>query len=476
MYALAANAQQPLTLDSCRTLALHNNKAIHISRAEIDVAEYERKAAFTNYLPKISATGVYLHNGEKTSLLGDSQKRILQNMGSNLQNSITGTLQEAATAFPQFIEPIKVLGAIDITTPLNSLGRSITDALTLDTRNIYIAALSLTQPLFVGGKIAAYNKITRYAEDISCNILDLTIQETILNTDHAYWQVVSLSNKLRLARSFVSLIEKLHSDIEKMKAQGMATEADLLSVSVRQNEAEMACLQAENGLSLARMLLCQLCGLPMDSHSTLADENMENITYRVDDFAEEYTFVPDNRKEIQNLELMSKIQKQQTKIIRSGYLPQLALTANVLTSNPNIINGFSNKFRSTWNIGLELKIPLWNWGEGYYKVKKARAQETIARYTLADAREKIELQVRSARQEYAEARKRLLLAQSNIKKAEENLRNANIAFSEGVATSETVLEAQTAWLQAHSSKIDATIDVILTSVSLQKALGILETD
>ncbi len=466
------DAQPQLTLDSCRTLALRNNKQIEIARKKINVACYERKVAFSNYLPKISLSGLYLHNNEQVSILGEKQKNTIQNLGTGVQNGIGELLQKTAVTFPQLSEPIKLLSNIDIATPINSIGASIVDALTLDTRNIYIGVLSLTQPIFTGGEIVAYNKIAHYSEMISRNALNLTIQETILAIDEAYWQIVSLSNKLRLTNSFVLLIEKLCSDVDKMVKQGVATKGDLLAVGVRVNEAQIAQLQVENGLSLARMLLCQICGIPIDSNPTLADEECKEIPIPTNNLGE-HQFNIHNRDEIKNLELVSKIYRQKRKIVRSEYLPRLALTANYIFSNPSVTNGFQNKFRGIWNVGLELKIPLWNWGEGYFKVKKAKTEEIIARYTLADACEKIELQVQSSRQRCREAEKRLLLAQNNIIKAEENLHNANISFAEGVATSEIVLEAQTAWLQAHSAKIDAQIDVILTNLNLKKSLGIL---
>ena len=73
-----------------------------------------------------------------------------------------------------------------------------------------------------------------------------------------------------------------------------------------------------------------------------------------------------------------------------------------------------------------------------------------------------------------EANKKLAMAQANIARADENLRTATLGFKEGVITPTTVMEAQTAWLQAQSQKIDAEIDVRLSQVELQKSLGILE--
>ena len=65
------SAQNALTLDSCRTLALSNNKELRISAEKITAAHYEKKAAFTNYLPKIAAVGTYMRTQKEISLLRD---------------------------------------------------------------------------------------------------------------------------------------------------------------------------------------------------------------------------------------------------------------------------------------------------------------------------------------------------------------------------------------------------------------------
>jgi outer membrane protein TolC len=143
-------------------------------------------------------------------------------------------------------------------------------------------------------------------------------------------------------------------------------------------------------------------------------------------------------------------------------------------SNPNVLNGFEKKFGGFWNVGLLVRVPLWNWGDVAYKVRASKGATAIAHLELADAREKIELQVNQNTFKVDEANRRLTLAQTGIEKAEENLRTANLGFSEGVISPSVVMEAQTAWLQAQSQLIDAQIAVKLSHVELQKALGSLE--
>ena len=72
-----------------------------------------------------------------------------------------------------------------------------------------------------------------------------------------------------------------------------------------------------------------------------------------------------------------------------------------------------------------------------------------------------------------EAGRKLALARSSAAQAEENLRSANVGFREGVIQATTVMEAQAAWLKAQSQKIDAEIEVKLSQLGLQKALGTL---
>ena len=59
--------------------------------------------------------------------------------------------------------------------------------------------------------------------------------------------------------------------------EGVATEADGLSVKVKLNEAEMAQTKVENGLALTRMLLAQICGLSLEEDLSLADEKLDNF-------------------------------------------------------------------------------------------------------------------------------------------------------------------------------------------------------
>ena len=124
-----------------------------------------------------------------------------------------------------------------------------------------------------------------------------------------------------------------------------------------------------------------------------------------------------------------------------------------------------------WNVGVVARIPVFHFGEGMSKYRRAKSEVLLTQYQLEDARGKVSLQVNQYEQKIAEADSRLQMALKNMENAEENLRVANIGFKEGVVESSLVLAAQTAWLQAHSEEIDARIDRIMATVYLRQATG-----
>ena len=433
-----------------------------VAKVKRDMARNMRKSARTKYLPQLNATGAYVYSSKQVSILSDDQKQAIGNMGTLADQMLTQMGQPIGAA---------LAGMLD------GVGAGIVDAFHTDTRNMFAASVMLTQPLFMGGSLIAMNKMADLNEDMASNSADATRQATLYNIDKAYWTVVSLKQKKRLAESYLELVRKLDSDVGKMIREGVATRADGLKVGVKVNEAEMTLTQVDNGLALAKMLLCQLCGMDVNEDITLADEDNKELATAAEameaDMDSHNIMVSESRPELRVLQNAVDISKQIVNVAKAGHLPKVMLTGGYMTTNPNVYNGFQRRFAGTWNIGVMVTVPVWNWNDVTYKVRAAKNQAMIAELELDDVREKVELQVSQGNFRVNEAAKKLRLANASTKRAEENLRCANLGFREGVMQSTEVMEAQTAWLQAQSQRIDAEIDVKLSRVNLKKALGTL---
>ena len=298
------------------------------------------------------------------------------------------------------------------------------------------------------------------------------VQNVIQETDEAYWQIVSLANRRKLAEKYVETLRKFEHDIDMMYETGVSTKADVLSVKVKLNQAEMTLMRVDDGLSLSRMALNQICGLPVDTVFTLKEEVLNCLpSAQPQGMPLEQIF--QQRPEINSLTLATDIYRKKERIARSEYLPTVALMANYLAMAPSFFDGISTKLDGMWSVGIAVKAPIFHWGASRKSVRSARAETNRISYQLQEAKEKVELQVNQARFKYQEAVRKMEMATANQEKADENLKYANLGFQEGAIPVSNVLEAQTAWLSAHSDVIDTRIEMKLCEVYLQKAYGVL---
>lgn len=444
-------AQQALSLDECRNLAIANNKKLKIASEQERKAYYEKREALMHYFPKFSASGTYLHFSDDLHLIG--------------KDAIPGSV-----TLPTSIGPIPLpppVGGMKIPLPKDEIYK----AGEVDMSNFWVLGVSLTQPIFMGGKIIAINDIRSYAKELASIMKETTMTDVLVEVDKAYWQVVSLTNKTKLAESYVKLLQKMDTDVNHMLEEGVATKADRLSVNVKLNEAEIALTRAQNGLSLSKMLLCQIIGMDISDKIKLVDEDVQSIADAIpsNDLLDVETAIQ-NRSEIRSLGMVTNIYKKQENIARAEFLPTAGLSLGHTWINPNLEDGIQKKFGGMWHVAVNVKVPL-NFISSSAKLKTAKSQTYIKEYELEDAKEKIKLQINQSAYKLDEANKKLKATSKNTEKADENLRYANVGFEEGVIPASDALAAHTAWIAAHAEMIDAQIDLKLCKLYLDKALG-----
>ena len=328
LLPLSGNAQRLLTLDSCRAMALRNNKQMGVAKIKQEVNANLRKSARTQYLPKVNAVGGYMWMSREISILNDDQKEALSNMGTNTTAKLQEALAPLASTLPAESQAKMAGDMTQFAGALNQVGAGIVDGFRTDTRNMAAGAVTVTQPVFMGGALVAANKMADINEQMASNTLEMKRQNTLFNIDQAYWQVVSLRHKQTLAESYVALVKKLKGDVQKMIDQGVATKGDGLNVGVRVNEAEMALTQVTDGLELSKMLLCQMIGLDEETEITLADEESDGLTgiSGQSELSGTTDIAVANRPELKVLQNTVDLSKQTTNALKAGNLPTVLVT------------------------------------------------------------------------------------------------------------------------------------------------------
>lgn len=469
------SAQTRLTLEQCRIMALDHDKQVAISKEQVIQAEAKKKAARAAYLPKIDANAAFIYSSRNISLLAEDK---FAPVGTVMSDGSFGFTPE------QVNNGWTMVGGQPV--PLDANGQPFNpktnpekiewkgyaylpkDEFTVDMSHSFFGTVGLTQPVFMGGKIREYNKIADFAQALAQTQLTAKQTEVLYDVEESYWQVVSLTHKLKIANEYKTLMNKLDANLQAMNEEGMATKNDVLKVKVRLNEVDVSLTKAGNGLRLSKMALCRMIGLPLDSDIEV-DE-----TFDIESNTSAYGIeMWKNRPELQSLDYLSQIARSKVRVAQAGYLPTVGITAGYLVANPNPYNGFTPGFAANFTVAAVLQMPIFHWGEKRQQVKIAHSEHNIAKIKREEAVEKMELQYTQAFLRVEEAVKLKSSAEKNLEQAEENLRYANIGFEEGVVQTASVLEAQAAWFSAVSELADARIEAQLARVYLNKVSGTL---
>ena len=437
-FAGQARAQRILTLDSCRSLAKEHSRTLQQKDEEIKAAHAKKQQVMTNFFPQVAARGVYLHMQKELHL----------------------------------IDWDKPLGHLNFLIPerLRHLG-------TVDLRNLWVGNVTAIQPLFLGGKIISGYKMASLAERLQGELRQTAETEVETKLDETYWQVVSLRSKERLLDQLVRLLEQTVKDVDASIDAGVATKADGLSVRTKLSEAEVKRSQVVNGLELSRMLLADLCGLSEDEPFTLAEEgHLQELLLSTQTAPiardEDTEAAIERRSEIRSLRLVDSIYSKRINMESASLFPKLYGVASYSTTNPNSFQGQKKEFAGQYYLGLMLEVPISDLFSGTFKRRQAKAEHRIKQLELAEARSKINLQIKQALRTADDARRAYTTALSAVKMAEENMRYAKAGYDEGVIPLLNYTMAQTAWMSAQDSLIDTQIRVLLTESKLKKILAL----
>lgn len=437
-FAGQARAQRVLTLDSCRSLAKEHSRTLQQKDEEIKAAHAKKQQVMTNFFPQVAARGVYLHMQKELHL----------------------------------IDWDKPLGHLNFLIPerLRHLG-------TVDLRNLWVGNVTAIQPLFLGGKIISGYQMASLAERLQGELRQTAETEVETKLDETYWQVVSLRSKERLLDQLVRLLEQTVKDVDASIDAGVATKADGLSVRTKLSEAEVKRSQVVNGLELSRMLLADLCGLGEDEPFTLAEEgHLQELLLSTQTAPiardEDTEAAIERRSEIRSLRLVDSIYSKRVSMESASLFPKLYGVASYSTTNPNSFQGQKREFGGQYYLGLMLEVPISDLFSGTFKRRQAKAEHRIKQLELAEARSKINLQIKQALRTADDARRAYTTALSAVKMAEENMRYAKAGYDEGVIPLLNYTMAQTAWMSAQDSLIDAQIRVLLTESKLKKILAL----
>lgn len=430
---LTTNATaQSLSLDSCKRLAIQNNKKIIEAGYEVKSAEEVRKSAYTNYFPQVSASATAMKSSDYL-IKGEIPEMNLPVYDGNPANLANPT---QFTYFP--------------TTPINALDY------------INMASVSVSVPVYAGGQIRNGNKLAALGEEVSRQQQAMTTTEVLVKTDQLYWNVVALTEKLKTLDSYGELLATLNKDVSNFTKAGLAQRNDLLKVQLKQNELQSNRLKLLNGITLTKRALCQHIGILYDSTIIFADKPVNQGVLPEEIQTSEAVA---NRDEYKLLNKATEAEELQLKMTRGELMPQLAVTgmaAAVDVMNSNL----------TQKIALvSLNIPISNWWGGSHKVKQQQIKIEKAKNTLNETSELLTLQIEQARNELQESMDQIKLAEKGVEQARENLKITSANYHSGNIGISDLLEAQALFQSTNDNLTNSRCTYKIAESKYMQAIG-----
>lgn len=435
-YLLPAQQTLSVDRDACRAMAIENSEILKIADETINRAQGEKMAAKAARLPHISLTGTGLYSKQEIN------EDLL--LPTQAFDPATGELVPNIAIDPTSGQPI--IGP-DGNPVFNLYGYLPLDITMYGTA---LANLAAQQPIYTGGKINAANNMASIGENMAGKNKMLKQSELIYATDQAYYQYLSVKEKVKLAEDYQKLLSKLVEMVDDSYETGMVNRNELLKVQVKYNEAALQAQKAKTGLALSQMALCRIIGVDLNTQLQISD-SITNVRFNLDTLN---NVSAGNRLEYQLLQSQVEMAEQNMKMVRGEYLPTVGVSVgyNYLVMG---LKDMDNYDQHGINALASINIPIITFGERRGKIKSAKADFNTRQLELQQATNYLQLELEQARLNYTDAFTRVEMARTALEQASENMRISDDNYEIGMEPIVNVLEAKAEWQNAYSNKIDA---------------------
>ncbi len=347
----------------------------------------------------------------------------------------------------------------------------------VEMRGAYMAGLQITQPIYAGGKITAGRRLARIGRDVAEEQLRMERMDVMADALKSYWTYVAVLDKVKLTKSYTAMIDTILGQTAVAVEVGMATENDLLRISAKRSEIAYQMKKAESGAELCRLALCNAIGADFETRILPSDTMPE---YRHNDH---FTTDISARPELALLRHKVEASRQQVKMTLGDFLPTVGLSlgynwyGNIkMKGYADVGNGmmipYTTKMQDNSGMAmLAVQIPIFHWGEGAKKVRRARLEVERSQLELEENSELLELQARQAALNLEDGLTLIKTAETALYQAMDNLRVMQERYDAGMSNLTDLLDAQNQWQQAHSDMIEASTQYQIYRVEWLRAIG-----
>lgn len=392
------------------------------------------------------------------------------------QNHVTQSSLDKGIAKTAYLPKIDGMGSAFYLTPNSSMG----DLMELQMRGVYLAGFSLTQPIYTGGKIINANKLARLGQEVAQQQLEATRMDILADAEKSYWMYVAVLSKIEMIESYLTQLDSIYNYTKSAFELGLTTQLSLSRVESRKAELQYRLRQANSGADLCRMALCRVIGVN-ENDEIIPTENLDTFFYSQEKF-----LGIDSRPELHLAQKNVEAKKYDVKMTLADYLPtiglQLGWNAFGNLKMKSFVEGPDGNYypyTSTMNYNgfvgaVSVSVPIFHWGEGYKKVKRAKVEVENAQLALEKNKKLMELQAHQAYNNFTDGVELIKSAELAFEEASENLEMMQDQYQHGLMTLTDLLDAQSQWHTSYSNLIEAKTQYKINRVEYLRSVGLLE--
>jgi outer membrane protein TolC len=335
-------------------------------------------------------------------------------------------------------------------------------------KNNNLLSLGVIQNLYSGGAHTAglrqaelYLKISE--ETLRAKKLDLEF-----DTKRLYYGLLLAFELERIARESLGQSMQHYKNVQQMFDQGTASRFDVLQSKVQVSLLEPQLVKAKNEIDIIKAEINKLLARSVDTEIAAVEKlGYVPLEVREQEFLQTaYLDKPEMRLKALGVD----IDKWQIQMAKSGYRPQINLSANYQMQTPNIGTLFERK-QANWNFGASLTFPVFEGFSTKAKVDAAKAQYSQAKLSQENTADQVAVDIRRACLNLAKAEAVIKSQKDNVGEAKEALRISEVSFANGVAINLDVLDSQVSLSQIETNLASAVYDYLMAQAALERNIA-----
>lgn len=463
--AFAQEEKQSFSLQEAVSYALENNKTLKMNRYDVEASESAYKETRAGWMPQVEGSLDYmtyfgyemafdLTSGSDYSFTDEQQFAAL----AAADATVAAYSGDPAAQFDaaQYVGGAAYEASLQEHIP----------ATTIDMTDQSTAKIQVGQVLFNGQLLVGLRAARLGMEMAEKNVENSELDTKALVTE-AYYNVLVTQETLEIIELNLSDMEALMEKTQALFDAGVAEQTDVDQLRVQYNSLRNTRLSMDRSVQITHNLLRFYLGIPVNSPIELTDDLALFIgaTGALD--MADNTFDINNNLSYQLMDKQVELSEEMVDNERMSYVPSItafyAYNAKILTSgfdtNPNHM------------AGVTMTVPIFSSGQRKEKLTQSKIELEKTKLNRSLVQDQLELQEIQLRYDFQSKYEQFLNQKENVEVSKRVYVSYENKFTQGVASSMDLTQANTSYLKAESDYLASMLDLLKAKVAFDKLLN-----